>query len=142
MNGAVALLQEMKERDMTVAIATGDWHETIRFKLGASGIAFEGLPMATSSEFYSRADIIRAVVNKTGRSIEDAIYVGDALWDLRACRKLGIPFVGVGRRRDKLSEAGAQYVLPDLNPPDFWQTIETIKGLNQCMSPTGYNPKS
>lgn len=129
-NGAIDLLREMKERDMTVAIATGDWRETISFKLSASGIAFEDLPMVTSSEFYGRAEIIRAAVHKAGRSIKETIYVGDALWDLRACKKLGIPFIGVGQRRQKLSDAGALHVLPDLNPPAFWQTLEAIGSSN------------
>ena len=46
--------------DFIVAIATGDWRDSITFKLRAAGIPFEDIPIVTSSEHYSRADIIRA----------------------------------------------------------------------------------
>jgi phosphoglycolate phosphatase-like HAD superfamily hydrolase len=123
-DGALALIREAKERGIPIAIATGDWRETISFKLRAAGISFDDIPMVTSSEFYSRADIIAAAVTKAGRSLEEAVYVGDGLWDLRACKKLGIPFVGIGHRRDRLRDAGATQILLDLSPLDFWRARE------------------
>ncbi len=128
-DGALALLQEIKEAGISIAIATGDWRETISFKLRAADIAFEDIPMVTASEFYARADIIAAAVTKAGRSLEEAIYIGDGLWDLRACRKLGIPFFGIGHRWEKLRDAGAEHILRDLNPPAFWQAAEEVKRL-------------
>lgn len=125
-NGAVALIQELKERNIPMAIATGDWRETISFKLQASGISLDGIPMVTLSEFYSRSDIIAAAVAKAGGSLEKAIYVGDGLWDFRACTQLGIRFVGVGHRREKLRNAGARHVLNDLNPLEFWRVQEAL----------------
>jgi len=64
-----------KGRGIPIAIATGDWRETISFKLRAAVISFDDIPMVTSSEFYSRADIIAAAVAKTGRSLEEAVCV-------------------------------------------------------------------
>jgi len=117
--GAADLLRELQAAGVPVAIATGDWRETITFKLEVAGLDVTGLPMMTSSEHYSRADIIRAAVTLAGRSLDEAAYVGDGVWDLRACHKLGIPFIGVGRRREKLRAAGAGQVLPDLTPAAF-----------------------
>ena len=134
-DGALVLLRELKERGIPVAIATGDWRETISFKLRAAGIAFDDIPMVTSSEFYSRADIIVAAVTKAGRSLEEAIYVGDGLWDLRACKKLGIPFVGVGHRRERLRDAGAAYILPDLSPLEFWRAREAAIRPTRSLQP-------
>lgn len=125
--GAVDLLHALKKRNIPIAIATGDWRESISFKLHSAGIPFEGIPLVTSSEHYSRADIIAAAVAEAGQPIEEAIYVGDGLWDLRACRKLGIPFIGVGKRRQKLRDAGAEHILTDLNPTDFFQAREAAK---------------
>jgi len=34
--GAVALLEDLKRRKIPIAIATGDWFETITFKLGSN----------------------------------------------------------------------------------------------------------
>jgi phosphoglycolate phosphatase-like HAD superfamily hydrolase len=126
--GALVLLQELQERGIPIAIATGDWQETISFKLQAAGIPVEGIPMMTSSDFYSRADIISAAVTKAGRTLEEAVYVGDGLWDLRACRRLGIPFIGVGSRRDKLREAGAIHILQDFDVSEFFRIRDTILG--------------
>lgn len=125
-NGAVALIRELQEKNIPVAIATGDWRETISFKLRASGISFDDIPMVTSSEHYSRADIIAAAIAKAGGSLEKAIYVGDGLWDLRACAKLGIRFVGVGHRKEKLRDSGAMHVLNDLSPLEFWRVKEAL----------------
>jgi phosphoglycolate phosphatase-like HAD superfamily hydrolase len=30
---------------------------------------------------------------------ERVVYVGDGLWDVRACVRLGLPFVGIGAGR-------------------------------------------
>ena len=123
-DGAVDLLRALKEREIPIAIATGDWRESISFKLQAAGIPFEGIPLVTSSEFYSRADIIAAAVAKANQPLEKAIYVGDGTWDLRACHKLGIPFIGVGKRSQKLRDAGAEHILANLNPENFWPVRE------------------
>jgi phosphoglycolate phosphatase-like HAD superfamily hydrolase len=127
MAGAVRLLHDLRERGILVAIATGDWRESITFKLAASGIPFEDLPLVSSSEYHCRRDIIAAAVEQAGGSLEEAVYVGDGVWDLRACRQLGIPFVGVGSRRDKLRDAGANYILDDLRPASFWSVHQIIK---------------
>jgi phosphoglycolate phosphatase-like HAD superfamily hydrolase len=127
LEGAVALMHELQERGVPLAIATGDWRETILFKLNAAGFSFGDIPMVTSSEFYSRAEIITAAVAQAGRPLDEAVYVGDGLWDLRACQKLGIPFVGVGHRREQLLKAAAVHVLLDLSPPGFWHVHENIK---------------
>ncbi len=126
LEGALLLMQELRERGMAFAIATGDWRESISFKLRAAGFSIEDIPLVTSSEFYSRADIIAAAVAKAGRSLDEAVYVGDGLWDLRACRNLGIPFIGTGHRHEKLRDAGAAHVLLDLSPPGFWRLRETM----------------
>lgn len=124
--GAVALLRELKAKGLRVAIATGDWRDSITYKLRAAGIPFEDIPIVTSSEHYSRADIIRAAVAEAGGSLDEAVYIGDGLWDLRACERLGIPFIGVGHRKDRLREAGARHVLDDLHPAEFWRVHDDL----------------
>jgi phosphoglycolate phosphatase-like HAD superfamily hydrolase len=126
-DGAAALLRDLRARNIPVAIATGDWRPSIEFKLKAAGIAFEGIPIATSSDFYSRADIIAGAVAKAGGIVTEAVYVGDGLWDMRACRKLGIPFIGVGHRREMLQAQGAFHHLPSLAPAEFWRMWDKVK---------------
>ena len=58
---------------------------------------------------------------------EQVIYVGDGVWDLIACRSLGIPFIGVGERIAALAELGARQVLPDLEPRAFLEVVNIIR---------------
>jgi phosphoglycolate phosphatase-like HAD superfamily hydrolase len=119
--GVHDLLRDLKEKGVSVAIATGDWRETILFKMQAAEILFDGIPIVTSSEFYSRADIISSAVAQSGGRLAEAIYVGDGLWDLRATKKLGIPFIGVGLKTEKLISAGALNIASNLSPNEFWR---------------------
>jgi phosphoglycolate phosphatase-like HAD superfamily hydrolase len=131
--GSVSLLQDLKLKKIPVAIATGDWFETVTFKLTAARIAFKDLPMATSSDRYRRADIIALAAMKAGASLGGAIYVGDGTWDFRASQKLGIPFIGVGSNAEKLRQAGAKHILPDLAPENFWHEVEEIRRPNPSL---------
>jgi phosphoglycolate phosphatase-like HAD superfamily hydrolase len=124
--GSISLLQDLRLKKIPVAIATGDWFETVTFKLTASRIPFKDLPMATSSDRYSRADIIALAAMKAGASLDGAIYVGDGTWDFRASQKLGIPFIGVGSKAEKLRQAGVKHLVPDLTPEIFWRAVEQI----------------
>jgi phosphoglycolate phosphatase-like HAD superfamily hydrolase/GNAT superfamily N-acetyltransferase len=119
--GATELLLDLRRRGIPVAIATGDWRESILVKLGTAGIPVDGIPISTSSDHYSRADIIAGAVALAGRSLGEAIYVGDGPWDYRATRKLGIPFVGVGHRRKLLEKEGARHLMDDMSPGEFWR---------------------
>jgi phosphoglycolate phosphatase-like HAD superfamily hydrolase len=125
--GAPELLKQLRQANgISLAIATGDWHATISLKLAASGLDVAGIPMATCSDCYSRTDIIKLAAQRAGRSLEDAIYVGDGTWDFRACKKLGIPFIGTGERIARLREAGATQLLPDLSPEPFWEVLTAV----------------
>lgn len=130
MEGAALLIQDIQKRGFPIAIATGDWQESILVKLNASGISVDNIPMTTSSDYYSRAEIITSSIEKAGGNLLSSIYVGDGHWDFRATQKLGIAFIGCGTKVDRLREEGAQYVLDHLNIDEFWNTIEVIKQSN------------
>jgi len=91
---------------------TGDWFETITFKLRAAGIPFEDIPMVTSSDFYSRRILSRS--RREGRrQLHEAVYIGDGLWDFRALPKARHTFSG-GQRKEKLQSAGAAFTIGGL----------------------------
>lgn len=125
--GAAALIQDIQSRNIPIAIATGDWRESILVKLNASGIPFDNIPMTTSSEYYSRSEIIASSIKKAGGNLSSSVYVGDGHWDLRTSQKLGIGFIGCGTKLDRLRQEGAQYILDPLNINEFWNIIEKIK---------------
>lgn len=110
-----------------VAIATGDWLETIDFKLNAAGIRLADYPHATASDTRRRADIIRLAAERCGQLVEEAVYVGDGHWDLRACEELAIPFIGTGNRVDTLKSAGALWTLQKLDSTAFFEVLAKIE---------------
>ncbi|MBL4574944.1 MAG: HAD hydrolase-like protein [Opitutaceae bacterium] len=126
--GAIELLQTLLDHeDFSVAIAAGDWFKTIHFKLSAAGFSVSDIPMATSSDRYSRAEIIRLAVERADRTIDEAIYVGDGTCDLRATQSLGIPFIGVGHNIHRLEAAGATHLIPHFGGSNFFDILNQIR---------------
>ena len=120
----MALLARLNKLPGTgVAIATGDWLETTSFKLAAAGIDVSGYPMATSSDCSRRSEIIKLAARRAGRSLTDVIYVGDGVWDFKACCELGVRFVGTGTRPHLLKAAGAKLILEILEEALFLSTV-------------------
>jgi phosphoglycolate phosphatase-like HAD superfamily hydrolase len=108
-----------------VAIATGDFGPTSRFKLASAGVPFQGLAYACSSDHAQRHEIIKLAVERAGYEIEDAIYIGDGTWDLKACELLDIPFIGTGSRKEALTGLGAR-VVEDLSPGSLLPLVRSI----------------
>ena len=126
--GVLHLMDHLRSLpDVEVALATGDWLSSIRFKLSAAGLDVSDLPLATSSDASSRADIIRCATARAGRSLSDVVYVGDGTWDLRTCRELGIPFIGTGSRTERLREMSFEHIVEPLHTPAFMSTFQSIR---------------
>lgn len=117
--GAAACVRELLRRGYAVAIASGDWETTARHKFRTAGIPFEGLPAAFCDVAHPRTDIMRAALARAaahyGCAHFDRItYVADAAWDVRACRELGWPLVGVGTDGPaaRLPALGVTHIVP------------------------------
>ncbi len=99
----------------TVAIATGGWEHSARFKLRVAGLAKFKLPLAGSDSEHQRTAIMRRAHRLLGAAQRDRlpVYFGDGPWDLAAAGALGWGFVGVaeGPRGERLRRAGADVVV-------------------------------
>lgn len=116
--GAPEMLRELQaQASHQLAIATGCWTPSARFKLQQAGFDTAGIPFASCSDAPRRTDIIRLAANRAGRDVKEAVYVGDGPWDFKATRELGIPFIGIGNRHERLRQLGAAYALPTYRPP-------------------------
>jgi phosphoglycolate phosphatase-like HAD superfamily hydrolase len=111
---------------INIAIATGCWQATSSFKLNAAGIDVSTYAMATSSDTRSRAEIIRLAAQRAGRSLSDAVYVGDGLWDWKASQDVGIPFIGTGLKLDRLKAAGVEHTLEKFDPAYFFEMVRAV----------------
>jgi HAD superfamily hydrolase (TIGR01509 family) len=57
--------------------------------------------------------IIQVALERAGVDASHAVYVGDAVWDIVACKNAGVPSIGVlsgGVSREELGNAGAERV--------------------------------
>ena len=82
--------------DHAVAFATGGWRESAMLKLDSAGLAWNGLPLASSNDHHERTSIMEIALSQLGKSFETVTYYGDGPWDRDACRALGWNFVAVG----------------------------------------------
>ncbi|MDG4664553.1 HAD family hydrolase [Mycobacterium sp. 236(2023)] len=74
----------------------------------------------TSSEDVDTAkpkpDIVEVALDRAGVTAEQAVFVGDAMWDCEAAGRAGVPSIGVlsgGVSRAELLDAGASQVFDD-----------------------------
>jgi HAD superfamily hydrolase (TIGR01509 family) len=70
--------------------------------------------------------IIEVAMERAGVDADHAVYVGDAVWDVIACGRAGVPAIGLlsgGVSREELEKAGAQAVFD--NPQDLCEHIDS-----------------
>lgn len=133
--GAPDLLVRLKESDRyRVALATGCWADSARVKMTSAGMCYDDYPSASADDAPDRETIIKLAMERACRREEEtfpiAVYVGDGVWDARACRHVGIPFigVGVGNQAEELSKEGAVHVFGDLADANkFLQVLQNLE---------------
>jgi phosphoglycolate phosphatase-like HAD superfamily hydrolase len=57
-------------------------------------------------------DPIQVALERVGVPADEAVFTGDTVWNVQACRKAGVPCIGLlsgGISGDKLTAAGACY---------------------------------
>jgi phosphoglycolate phosphatase-like HAD superfamily hydrolase len=117
--GVAAAFEALGAAGWRAGLATGGWRASALFKLSRSGLDVSHLPGAFADDHLSREGITSIAKERAesaaGRAAERVVYVGDAIWDLKASAALGLPFVGIakGARADGLRAAGASVVLGD-----------------------------
>lgn len=121
--GARELLAQLGCMDAyQVALATGCWRDSARVKMASAGMSYDDYPSASADDAVDRESIIKLAIERASRRIggkfSGAVYVGDGVWDARACRNLGIPFIGIGAQGEKLAAAGAARIFSDLSDAD------------------------
>ncbi len=108
-----------------VALATGAWRDSARLKMASAGLCYDHYPAASSDDAFDRESIIRLCMRRAAERygrVGSTVYVGDGVWDARACRSVGIPFIGVATddRAARLSAEGAACVFPDFTDTDLF----------------------
>ena len=112
-DGAADLLTGCHAAGLAVALASSARTEDLAVMRDVLG-AGDAIDAATSANDASRSkpapDILVAALAAIGVEAADAVYVGDAVWDMKAAAALGMPAIGVtsgGICAEALRDAGA-----------------------------------
>lgn len=115
-------------RDLVTRCHRAGWTTVLASSAGSDELAVlrevldvdEHLDHATAADDAERSkpapDLVLAALEKAGLAAEDAVFVGDAVWDVRAAHDAGVPCVGVecgGTSAAELREAGAVATFKD-----------------------------
>jgi phosphoglycolate phosphatase-like HAD superfamily hydrolase len=132
--GAPRLLSRLAgSAEYRVSLATGGWRDSARLKMTSAGMCFDDYPAASADDAHERESIMkissRRAVEQHQTQFVSTVYIGDGVWDARACRSLGIPFVGIGSgvRAARLASEGAVRVFEDYSDADlFLESMDEV----------------
>ncbi len=117
--GAQALLRRVAELGLQVVLATSapeDELAMLRDVLDCDDVVSHVTNSGDVDTAKPRPDIIQIALDRAGVDADQAVFVGDAVWDVEACERAGVPCIGVltgGAGRDELRDAGAVGVFED-----------------------------
>jgi HAD superfamily hydrolase (TIGR01509 family) len=114
--GARALLERVERLGLQAVLATSAPEEelkVLREVLDSEDV----VSTLTSDEDVETAkpepDIVNVALERAGIDAQQAVFVGDAVWDIEACQRAGVVAIGLlsgGVSRGELTDAGARAV--------------------------------
>ena len=117
--GARDLIRTLSERGLRIVLATSAPQEeldVLRHVLQLGDAVAEATSASDVEEAKPEPDIVQAALGKAQASASEAIMLGDAVWDVEAAARAGVPCVAVcsgGTGALELREAGAVAVYDD-----------------------------
>lgn len=130
--GARELLTTLTDGHIPWAIATSGRMETAKPNLEALGVDPTKIPVVTRDQVrYAKPDpdLFLTAAERLGQPIENAVVVGDSIWDMlasRRCGALGVGLLSGGYGQDELERSGAVRVYED--PKDLLKHLDEVGG--------------
>ncbi|MFF2053496.1 HAD family hydrolase [Leifsonia sp. NPDC058194] len=117
--GAGDLLRSLHRDGVRTVLATSAPQDELRLLLDALD-ASDAVTATTSADDVEEAKpdpgILQVALDRAGAMANEAIMIGDAVWDARAAKRAGVRSIGVrsgGSGTDELLQAGASQVYDD-----------------------------
>lgn len=117
--GAADLLRACHQHGLRVVLASsadpGEL-DVLRAALGADEAVDEATSAGDVDQSKPAPDLVQVALDKAGLRPAEAMFVGDAVWDVEACQRAGVACVGVlsgGISPAELLDAGAVRVYRD-----------------------------
>jgi HAD superfamily hydrolase (TIGR01509 family) len=111
--GAADLLRACKKRGLRVVLASSASKRELEVMRKAID-ADDAIDAATDSDDVEAskpaADLVQSALDQAGAPAGQAIFVGDTVWDVAACKKAGVRCIALlsgGISRGELADAGA-----------------------------------
>ena len=123
---AAELLRACRKAGLRVVLASSadpQEFEVLRAALDAEDAIDEATSSGDVSTSKPAPDLVQVALDKAGVAPQQAVFVGDTVWDVEACQRAGVPCLGLrsgGISRAELVDAGAVAVFAD--PADLLAT--------------------
>ncbi len=117
--GARELLQRVADSGLQVVLATSaPEHELalLRATLDCDDVVSAITSSDDVEQAKPRPDIVNVALQKAGIDAQQAVFIGDTVWDVEVAARAGVPCIGVlsgGVGRGELEDAGAAAVFDD-----------------------------
>ncbi|KDF00011.1 HAD family hydrolase [Mycolicibacterium aromaticivorans JS19b1 = JCM 16368] len=117
--GARELLQRVAALGLQVVLATSAPENELamlRKTLGCDDLVSAITSSEDVEEAKPRPDIVHVALDKAGVPAQQAVFVGDTVWDVEASARAGVPCIAVlsgGVGRGELEKAGAAAIFDD-----------------------------
>lgn len=128
--GALAIVELLLSLDdYLVGVATGGWMLPAVSKLNYKGFDLSDIYASYADGKDTREAILTESLYLAQEAHGDvrAVYIGDAIWDIKTTRNLNMDFIGIRHRGDTevLENQGATQVIEDyLNIQGFLQMVD------------------
>jgi HAD superfamily hydrolase (TIGR01509 family) len=112
-DGAADLLRACAHRGLRVVLASSANERemrALRAALDADDVITAATSATDAEESKPAPDILEIALERAGVAADAAVFVGDTVWDVQACKKAGLASIAVltgGTSHDELREAGA-----------------------------------
>jgi len=126
--GAADLLRACAGRGLAVVLASSAKERELgilREVIGAEDAITAATSSSDAEESKPAPDILAAALEQSGVDPRQSVFVGDAVWDVQAAGRLGIPCIGLtcgGTSAAELAEAGAVATYRD--PAELLRDLE------------------
>ncbi len=96
--GVGAMLESLRQRGHTLAVATGKSRRGLDrdFRRTGLGKLFSGSRTADETRSKPEPDMLLELIEEAGAHADRTVMVGDTEWDLEMARRAGVAAVGVG----------------------------------------------
>ncbi|HVT71440.1 MAG TPA: HAD family hydrolase [Trebonia sp.] len=114
--GAARLLRACHDHGLRVVLASSAGPDELKALRGVLD-ADDAIDAATSAGDVDTSkpapDLVQLALEQAGARPDESVFIGDAVWDVRACRRAGVACIAVltgGTSRDELTGEGAAAV--------------------------------